>query len=145
MYDFVDRPVGRLCGGSRFVLWAMRAWTDALEHESCPPGSLATPFLRNGAIDALPSFHRVMLAVNRGARDTVMLGPVGCARIGESEAILLAAWARVDSAPAQVRATLRMMLEDEAAEAMFEALVTARGRLADAGLSPRGLDAARAG
>lgn len=146
MYELVDRPIGRLCGGSRFVLRAMRAWADAVGRGTCPPGVLATPFLRQGVIDALPGFHRFMCAVCAGARDTVMLNPLGCGAVGEWEAILLGAWADVATAPARVRDTLALLLDGEAAEAAFAALVIAEARLAAAGLAPLGItDAARAG
>lgn len=144
MYHLVDRPVMQLSGGSRFVLWSMRAWTDALGRGVCPPGTLATPFLAQGAIDALPSFHRLMLALNGRAGETLELAPFACRRIGEGEAILLSLWADVAREPVRARATLALIVGEEAVDRGFEALVTAEARLTAAGLTPLGLgDAAQ--
>ena len=139
MYELIDRPVETLSEGSRFLLWAARAWTDSLGRGHCPPGALAGVFLRAGAIDALPDFHRLLTAFNREGRIVLSLAPVRCGRISEDEAILLALWADAEREPLRARATLELLVEDDAVPAAFEALLVAVQRLHAAGLAPIGL------
>ena len=57
MYIYLDQPVGRLENGERFLLWAMRGWSHAIEKNLCPPMALCRGFTAINAIAALPDFH----------------------------------------------------------------------------------------
>lgn len=134
MYAFIDRPISSLGRGSRFVLWAMRSWTRAVHSGTCPPGTLATAFLRHHAIDALPPFHRLMGELNLRARDRIALAELGCPVVSEWEAMLLQLWVDARAEPFRARAMLDAVVEEEAVAPCFEALITAATRITAAGL-----------
>ena len=136
MYGIVDRPVGHLCGGSRFVLRAMRAWTDAVERGACPPGALATwASTRAGGGWPVPPDEGV-IRVFTTRPDTLF---------GATYMVLLDAWSGVAMAPSRVRETLGLVADENTAEEAFAALVAAEARLTAAGLAPLGVADARAG
>lgn len=136
MYDLVDRPISALSEGSRFLLWAMRAWVSSRDCNACPPAQLAPAFLRMGAIEALPHFHIAMSALNADARLLsfhCIHGPV----ISESEAVLLRLWS--DMAAAEEKRAIKvldLLLKNDAVTGMFSAMRAALPGLHIAGLTP---------
>jgi hypothetical protein len=140
MYDLVDQRVDRLCHGSRFMLWAMRNWVQAVGDGQCPPRVLAPSFAGMGAIGALSGVHLAVAFLNGDALETLALHPNACRRIGEHEAILLTLWAdSLDPAHrARRQATLDLLVHDRA-ETIGQALEDAAAILAAAHLAPRGL------
>ncbi|USI72956.1 hypothetical protein [Sphingomonas morindae] len=134
MYAFVDRPVGTLKPGARFLLWAMRGWIASAAQGECPPRTLACGFAQRGALPALPPLNRLLATLNTQARDAIAFHPLACPRIGEDEAILLQLWEDARAAPVRARATLALILEETAVEPGFEALLAVSARLAEAGL-----------
>ncbi|MBV9840822.1 MAG: hypothetical protein JOY99_04665 [Sphingomonadaceae bacterium] len=144
MYELVDRPVERLSEGSRFLLWAMRAWTDSLGRRQCPPGALAGVFLRAGVIEALPDFHRLLTTFSREAKIVLGLAPMHCGRISEDEAILLSLWSDAEREPLRAQATLELLIQTDAVPNAFQALLTTAQQLRGAGLPPLGLAATAA-
>ena len=139
MYDLIDRRIDHLDEGGRFVLWAMRAWTSAIGERRCGPGALAEVFLRAGAIDALPNFHRLLATLNREGRLTLSLAPLRCPQVAEDEAMLLALWRHALGDARRARGTLDLLVVEAAVAPAFESLLIAAQRLAAAGFAPRGL------
>ena len=142
MYQFVDRRIIHLAPGSRLVLWAMRGWVRALGARQCPSGSIAPGFIHCRVIDALPPFHHLMILLNVHALDIVHVAELGHSRVIEGEALILCLWADAQSDPSNARATLRLLVEEEAIEPALEALIAASGRLAATGLAFHGFVAA---
>lgn len=143
MYDLVDQRVDRLSQGSRFVLWAMRNWTQAMTEGRCPPTVLAPSFAGMGALAALNGVHLALAFLNSHASAKLAMEPNACLHIGEHEAILLTLWA--DSLhPARHprrQATLDLLVDDRA-DTIALALDDAAAALAAAELAPRGLEPA---
>ncbi len=138
MYAFVDRPVARLAPGGRFLLWAMRGWIHAASNGRCPPGALAPAFARHGVLPALPHVHTLLAELNRRANRKIAFAPLAHGTIGDDEAVLLQICHDVEACPPRARATLSLLLEEEALEHAFTALLTAVGRLHDGGLGVTG-------
>ncbi|MCE7795378.1 hypothetical protein LWE61_02275 [Sphingobium sufflavum] len=90
MYDYLDRPVGALDEGSRFLVWSMRGWTQSMAECRCPPSVLAPGFARSDLDAMLPHFHMAMMVLNRDGLDKLGFGAMGCPQVSEAEAILLA-------------------------------------------------------
>ena len=139
MYQLIDQHIVRLSPGSRLVLWAMRGWVRALAARQCPPGAIAPGFVHCHAIDALPAFHRLMTLLNSHALDMVRVAELAHPRIVEGEALVLRLWTDARHDPANARATLLLLLEEEMVEPAFEALISASVRLTQSGLPPDGL------
>lgn len=142
MYLFIDQRITRLAPGSRLVLWAMRSWVRALAARQCPPGAIAPGFIHCRAIDALPAFHQLMVMLNSHALDMIRVAELAHPRVAELEALMLRLWADAQADPTKARATLRLILDEEAVEPALEALLAASARLATAGLALDGLVAA---
>jgi hypothetical protein len=134
MYDFLDRPLGRLAPGGRFLLYAARGWIHAATAGGCPPGMLAPAFARHGVLAALPHFHTLLAELNRRALAQISFAPLGHARIAEDEAIFLQLCRDASAAPPRARATLALLVEEEAVSPAFVALLAAMARLGDGGL-----------
>lgn len=134
MYDFVDRPIDQLGNSGRFLLWAMRKWTDAAMRSACPAVLLSQGFTAVGALPALPDFHFAMATLNRRARGQMLLAPMRCGLIGEDEAVMIALWqaAAADRA-AQLRASLTLIVHGDAVPAIERTMGRACDRLFDAG------------
>ncbi len=139
MYEFVDRPVARLGPGGRFVLWAMRGWIHAAGNGRCPPGALAPAFARHGVLPALPHVHTLLAELNRRARRKIAFAPLAHCTIGDDEAVLLQISHDADACPSRARATLSLLLEEDAVENAFGALLTAVGHLREGGLGKIGM------
>ena len=134
MYDFVDRPVGQLLPGGRLLLWAMRRWILAASQKTCPPGALAPAFAHRGVLPALPHVHALLAELNRQARRSISLSPLAHHLIGDDEAVLLQLCRDADLDPPRARATLALLLDEEAVGAAFSALLSAVSRLRDGAL-----------
>lgn len=139
MYAFVDRPVENLCNSSRFLLWAMRGWADAVARRRCPPQALRRGFEGVGASSALADFHGAMMAIGAGAIEDITLATMACRHIGEAEAILITLWHdmardRVE----QVQATLALLVDADHVVPVSTAMAAASLKLSAAGfdLSP---------
>lgn len=134
MYDFVDRPVSRLAHGGRFLLWAMRGWIQAASTGSCPPGALAPAFARHHVLPALPHLHMFLAELNRRALRQVAFSPLAACCISDDEAVLLQLCRDAGADPVRARATLTLLLEEEAVEGAFESLLTLMARLENGSL-----------
>lgn len=139
MYQLIGQPICRLAPGGRFAVWAMRAWVAALAGRGCPPGALAPAFLQCRAIEALPHFHRLMIELNNRSLETLRVAPLAHPTINECEAVVLQLWISARTDPLHARETLTLMLEEEAVEPAFEAIISAAARLAAVGLAAGGL------
>jgi hypothetical protein len=134
MYTLIDRPVERLGNGARFVLWAMRGWTQAMHKQICPSQALHRGFAGVSAQVALPDFHVAMALLNRYGRAAIEIAPLPCQRIIDHEAVLLVLWrdlaqARLDHADA----TLALLVEDGGVSPVRRAMTTTLAKLALAG------------
>lgn len=137
MYDLVDRPVSALPEGSRFLLWAMRAWVATRARNACPPAQLAPAFLKMGVIEALPHFHLSMSALNGDAREMLSFHCLHAPGISESEAVLLRLWS--DMAAGEERRAIKVMdllLKGEAVTKLFSSMHAALPGLRAGDLSP---------
>lgn len=140
MYDFVDRRVDALGQGSRFILWAMRAWVMSIGQGRCPPVALAPAFARMGLLAALPDLHMAMAVLNRDALDTLEFAPLPCPRIGEDEALLLALWRDLAAGQrAAAKATLGLMIAEESVALVLAGLADVCAKLGEMEIRPDGL------
>lgn len=139
MYQFVDQPVERLDDGSRFVLWAMRAWTNALRRECCPRATIGGAFVNMGVSAALSDFHASMTRLRR-AEPMLAVSPLACKRIGEGEAVLLALWQDVTAGTHEnALAALRLIVPAADADLIGQSIAGAVDHLRESGLAPKGL------
>lgn len=134
MYEIIDRPVEILCNAGRFLLWAMRGWTLAVERGACPPLALGRGFASVGAHAMLPDFHIAMALLNQHGRTRLALAPMACCHIVEDEAILLGLWrdlalGRFDKA----RGTLALVVREDIVSPMSRAMTLASAKLMMAG------------
>lgn len=134
MYAFVDQPVERLTNGGRFLLWAMRGWTQATAARQCPPVALCRGFASVSALPALSSFHTAMALLNREAGAQIKLAPMGCAMVGEDEAVLLGLWhdlalGRIE----RTHGTLDLIVGDDSATPIVTAMTMAAAEITTAG------------
>lgn len=90
MYDFVDRPIDQLNQGGATVLHAMRLWVRRAANGQCACAELRHLFTARGFGAGVGGFGAMMHALHGGARRNVSFRHVGCPRIGEDEAVLLA-------------------------------------------------------
>jgi len=134
MYDFVDRPVASLTPGGRFLLWAMRGWIHAASAGHCPPGALAPAFARHDVLPALPHLHLLLAALNEQATRRVAFAPLAHCRIGDDEAVMLQLCRDATDDPIRARATLALLLDEDALGVAFTALLTTIERLRDGAL-----------
>lgn len=135
MYDFIDRHPNRLGNAGRFMLWAMRGWSQATARKTCPPVALHRGFAHAGAVAALTDFHLSMLLINRDGLDKFEMSPMSSCRIAEDEALLLALWRGVVVEDADlVSGTLKRMVKIEAVLPIARAMSGCCAHLALAGL-----------
>lgn len=123
MYDYLDRPVGTLDEGSRFLVWSMRGWTQSMAERRCPPSVLAPGYARSDLDAMLPHFHMAMMALNREGTDRLGFGAMECSLVSEAEAILLGTIAlyagdRVE----QANATVALLVKPEGVPVLRRAL-----------------------
>jgi hypothetical protein len=134
MYDLIDRPVALLAPGGRFILWAMRGWIQSASKGHCPPGALAPAFARHGVLPALPHFHTLLVELNRRANREIAFAPLACGMIGDDEAVLLQVCRDASTNPPHARATLELLLEEDAVGGAFSALLSTMTQLKEGGL-----------
>jgi hypothetical protein len=125
MYDFLDRPVGTLDEGSRFLVWSMRGWTQSVAERRCPPSVLAAGFARSDLDAMLPHFHMAMMALNRDGREKIGVGEMGCSIVSEGEAVMLSLVRlfAIDRVPAAC-ATIALLVREEGVATLRRALTT---------------------
>lgn len=134
MYAFVDRPVENLCNSGRFLLWAMRGWTDAARRGRCPAQALHRGFACVRAEDVLHDFHAAMALIAADALTPIALAPMPCVRIAEDEAILLGLWRDVTRGDGnRVRATLALLVARGSVASIVNAMSDAHAALTAAG------------
>ena len=137
MYDLVDRPVSILPEGSRFLLWAMRAWVAVQNKGECPPAKLAPAFLKMSAIEALPHVHIAMSTLDQAALGAIRFHCPHRGQIGDDEAILLRLWSDMAAGDeCAAIAVIEMLVQADAATGYFSAVRAALPGLETAGLSP---------
>lgn len=140
MYIYLDQPVGRLGEGERFILWAMRGWSHAIERGLCPPLALCRGFTAVDALTALPDFHIAMALLNRDALAKISVGPMEYEKIMEDEAILLGLWRDIALGDFDhMRATLAFLIEEDVVGAASQAMTTAMAKFVAAGFDLSGL------
>ncbi|MBB4640506.1 hypothetical protein [Rhizorhapis suberifaciens] len=123
MYNLIDRPVTSLPEGSRFLLWAMRAWVTVSRKGDCPPARLASAFLRMSAIEALPHLHIAMSALNYDGRALLEFHCLHRDQIGDDEAVLLHLWSDMAAGNESVAvAVIELLVKEEAVMPLFSAI-----------------------
>jgi len=134
VYDFLDRSVRDLDNDGRFLLWALRGWLHSTVKGNCPLNSLGRAFAGFNAAGILPDFHTTMALLSRRAAQCLRLAPMGCMRIGEHEALLLALWRDVGIGRREnVRATLALVVPDDTVAAVAQAMSRASAAMTVAG------------
>ncbi|MET0361205.1 MAG: hypothetical protein ABW048_05565 [Sphingobium sp.] len=123
MYDYLDRSVGSLDEGSRFLVWSMRGWTQSMAKRRCPLSVLGSGYTRCDLDAMLPHLHLAMMTLNRDGLDRLGFGAMGCPQVSEAEAILLAtvglyARGRVE----QGHATVALLVQEGATVVLRQAL-----------------------
>lgn len=93
MYRFLDRPAACLPEAYRFLLDAMRRWTQAARGGRCPCRALLQGFVRRGVPDALGDFGIVMATLDADAPAVLRFGLPGATVVTDDEARLLALFA----------------------------------------------------
>lgn len=137
MYQYVDRPLSSLDEGCRFLVWSMRAWVTAISRRHCPAQMLAPAFAKWRMIGALQPFHRTMIMLNREALETLAFCPVGCAHVSEHEAVILEMVTSLrERGPRETRATLELLVSEDAVGDMLESLSRIGASMAIAGIFP---------
>jgi hypothetical protein len=132
MYRYIDRPVASLDHGGRFLLWAMRMWTQSLGRKQCPTGALAPGFAGMGLLGALPDFHLVLATLNRDALASIVFAPLRACHIAEDEALLLTLWH--DAGEPNAEATLKLVVARDQIAPVAAALGRVAGQMAALGL-----------
>lgn len=137
MYQFVDRDLDSLDPGCRFLVWSMRAWVTSMGQRNCPAHALAPAFAKWRMIGGLQAFHRSMLLFNRDALETFGFSPLACNRVSEHEALIMGLIVSMrEYGPHSARATLEMMVQEEAVGDLLGTLSTVSATLMVAGLFP---------
>ncbi|MFT3964665.1 MAG: hypothetical protein QM690_02130 [Sphingobium sp.] len=123
MYDYLDRPVGALDEGSRFIIWSMRGWTQSMAERRCPPSVLGSAFERSQLGDALPHFHMAMMALNRDGIEKMGFGSISCPHVSEAEAILISLLRLIGRGEKDAAdATIRLLVREETTQIFKRAL-----------------------
>lgn len=135
MYDFVDRPVTSLDHGEHFLVWSMRAWVTSMHESRCPCSAIGPAFAKWNMIAGLSNFHKMMLIFNRFALETFCFCSLDCNRVTEHEALILSVVHGVRmSRPDVVRATLELVVEEDAVADLVTAILSLGRSLTEAGL-----------
>ncbi|PEQ13789.1 hypothetical protein B2G71_05610 [Novosphingobium sp. PC22D] len=140
MYDFIEQPVANLDRSGRFLVWATRGWARAIAARRCPPRVLMRGFNAHGLMDMLPHFHLAMVLLNLEGRDKLAVAPLEHRDIVEHEAVLLALWRDVAfGREARVRATLALLVNEEAVTPLLRALNSCSAEMTHGGFEPSAL------
>lgn len=137
MYDFLDRKIADLDTGGRLLVWAMRNWVVAHCAERSPSEVIAPAFANRNLAAGTAHFDAMMEIIGRNSRETFGFGPPRCKHIREHEALFLSLihgmhMSRIDN----VRATLQLMVHDNAIAEVMPAIAALSEAMADAGLRP---------
>lgn len=115
MYAIVDRPLGDIDQGGRFLVMAMRGWVLAMHGRKCPASSLAPSFAACRLLSGLQPFLRMMAVFNRHGLENMAFGGCDCTQVSEHEAIIVTLVRSVrHGQPMHVAETLERLVEDEA-------------------------------
>lgn len=137
MYQFVDRPLASLDDGGRFMVWAMRGWVAAIAVNRCPGTVIATPFARLNMLSGLQPFLRSMALLNRHGLDRMKFCSTRCPHVSEHEAVLLSvACLMAAGRGADAHASVSLLVEEEAAGDLFEAMDALTRAMGAAALHP---------
>jgi hypothetical protein len=137
MYDFVDRPVTSLDHGGRFLVWSMRSWVKSIHEGRCPCTGIGPAFSKWRMFAGLPHFQMMMLIFNRDAKETFSFGSLDCNRVREHEALILALVSAMRTGCGEtVRATLALMVKEDAIIALMTAVAALSRTMADANIFP---------
>lgn len=91
MYHFLDRHLNEVNGSVKYVLWGIRAWTDAVARNQCPKQQLKNGFCGPSGQATFQYLHLLLGIFQRSAIRQIKISVLKCYRIGEDEALLLAA------------------------------------------------------
>ena len=137
MYDFLDRPVTSLDNGGRFLVWSMRSWVKSIQPGRCPCGAIGPAFAKWKMMAGLPHFHMMMLIFNRDAKATFSFGALECNRVHEHEALIISLIGAMRTGRGEtVRATLALMVKDEAVTELMTAVAALARAMAGASIFP---------
>jgi hypothetical protein len=137
MYEFLDRPVTSLDHGGRFLVWSMRSWVAAAGAKTCPANRIAPAFAHWQMLSGFQPFLRMMALFNRYGLAELGFGALRCHRVSEHEAIILSLLCSLrDRRPAQVQATLVMLVDEDGIGDLIEALAQLGNAMAAAGIYP---------
>lgn len=140
MYAFVDRPVIHLCDGGRFLLWAMRAWSQAATSRTCPPKALRRGFACMGLLEMLPDIHLAMALLHQDQSNPFGMAPIGCRHIAEDEAVMLSLWRDLSlDDNGNARKTLALFVEQASVIPIVRAMTFATAAMVGAGFDLSGL------
>lgn len=132
MYDFLDRPVTSLDHGGRFLVWSARNWVQAVADRKCPASVIANAFSKWNMLPGLQPFLRMMIQFNRHGLHNFQFCALQGNHVSEHEAIIISLVCSLrDGRPEAVKATLTMLVEEEAIGGVIGTL-TALGRAMDA-------------
>ena len=137
MYEFIDRPVTTLDHGGRFLVWSMRSWVKSMHGCRCPCNAIGPAFAKWNMIAGLQHFHMMMTMFNREALESFYFGPLECNRVREHEALIvnMIQEMRADRA-AGVRATLKLLVQEDAVVNLMTAIAALSHAMAEAGIVP---------
>lgn len=137
MYDFVDRPVTSLDHGGRFLIWTMRSWVKCMYAGRCPCTTIGPAFSKWKMIAGLPHFHMMMMVFNRDGRENFRFGPLECNRVREHEALIMSLVHAMRMGSGEpVRATLALLVKEDAVTTLMTAVAAMGRAMADAEIFP---------
>lgn len=123
MYRFIDRPVMALDGHHRFLVAAVRQWTQAARSGRCGCRALMAGFAGWGVMPALSDFGIAMLTLDRDAQRMLRFGAVGAPAVSEDEARVLALFAAaIDGERAQVGRIAAGLVSDDSVQRLVTAV-----------------------
>jgi len=137
MYAFVDRPVAELDQGSRLLVWSMRIWVASMGKRKCPGSALAPAFAGLSVLSGMQPFMTMMALLNRHGLENFQFCDPRCACVSEHEALILSTvCATRDPNPEPLKATLGLLVAEEAVSPVFDALTRLKLALLTAGMHP---------
>jgi hypothetical protein len=137
MYEFLDRPVTGLDHGGRFLVWSMRSWVTAAAEKTCPGNRIAPAFAHWQMLSGLQPFLRMMALFNRYGLAELGFCALRCNHVSEHEAIILSLLCALrERRPAQVQATLVMLVDEDGIGELIEALAQLGNAMQAVGIYP---------
>lgn len=95
MYSYCDQNALEVSRGDRLLLWGTRAWAWSIARGDCPFRLLLPIFSRMGLTTSTIHFHRAMCCLQLGGAELPPFTDAAGDRIDDTEAVLLALWAKV--------------------------------------------------